>query len=295
MLGSAEGAGLVPVPTTPNRVDGFKNSAVQKLEAIEAAEGFVLDPEGLKFAKLRMHVGFAARAHGIARKGHRKDRAWMVTLTYRGDASAWKPTHLTRAVDLWRKWCNRKGISCRYVWVAELQQRGVIHYHLIAWMPSHLSMPMWDKAGWWPHGMTERAIARRPIPYLLSYIKKEQSDERGTYPRGSRRYGVGGLDRSLRRARAWLNRPGFVQGMGSIDDKWRRAAGGGWVDCSTGEVWPSEFECRFDTRTQTRYVIRWHKHPRLIDASGPFSWIDQPQREAAQACASSVDRLVTLH
>lgn len=277
--------GLVSVQTTQTRQrvcpQVHRGDAIERVGLVERAradDGWVIDSQGLRLAKLRMHVGFAARAHAVSEKRAHREQAVMVTLTYRGDNTQWKPTHLTEATNRFRIWCRRRGIGCRYVWVAELQERGVIHYHLIAWLPLHERMPMWDRRGWWPHGMTRTERARNAVPYLLKYLSKDASKSFGSFPRGARLYGVGGLDPALRRARAWLNRPSFVQGNSSIDDPWKRAKGGGWQD-PQGNVWKSEFEL---TRIgEARGVRRVRTHARSIEAAGPFSWFDQPMRDAA--------------
>ena len=141
-------------------------------ELRDSLGAFVVDPQASRLARLRRAVGFAARAHGVSEKGHRSDIPWMVTLTYAGDNRDWKPEHITKALDCFRLWCKRRGIACRYVWVAELQQRGVIHYHVCAWLPRWHRMPKWDvrtsshrlSRRWWPHGMTNRVIARHAVP-----------------------------------------------------------------------------------------------------------------------------------
>jgi hypothetical protein len=129
-------------------------------------------------------------------------------------------------------------------------------------------MPKWDKRGWWPHGMTNTVKARNAVPYLLKYLSKGTTF--GNFPKGARIYGIGGLEQSLRRSRSWLNRPTFVQGNASIDDQWRRAQGGGWLD-HNGTFWRSEF--RATAVGPHRAAIRVHTHPRSIDVSGPFSWV----------------------
>jgi hypothetical protein len=289
--------GLVSVPTkqkrkalTENRHSGNGVDHARIVETLADQGGFVLDSQGLRLAKLRMNVGFSARAHAVSEKRAHREQAIMVTMTYAGDNSAWRPDHLKTATDLFRKWCKRRRLACRYVWVAELQKRGVIHYHLIAWLPLAVRMPKWDRAGWWPHGMTKTEVARNAVPYILKYLSKDASKTFGDFPRGARLYGIGGLDASLRRARSWLNRPSFVQGNGSIDDPWKRAKGGGWVD-PDGVLWASEF--RMVVAGDQRGVVRVHTHPRSIEASGPFSWVDQPIREAAARAASA--QPVTVH
>lgn len=207
----------------------------------------------------------------------------MVTLTYRGDNGDWQPSHVRSFMDHVRKWCGRQGFAARYVWVAELQQRGVIHYHVAVWVPRGTRMPMPDRQGWWPHGMTRIEVARAAVPYLLKYLSKDTSKTLGRFPRGARIHGCGGLEHALRRARRWLGLPAFVQGNSSINDKWSRRVGGGW--CSpdgTGVV--SEFQrIHVAGRAALRRVAR---HPRAIDAHGPFSWVTDRDL-ATQALASS--------
>ena len=237
---------------------------------MKAVDAFQIDKAALRFTNLRMAVGFAARAHAVSLKGHRSDVPWMVTLTYAGDNDAWRADHLKNAINTFRKWCKRNGAECRYVWVAELQKRGVIHYHIAAWLPKRLGMPKWDNHGWWPHGMTNTLKARHATAYLMAYLKKGDLEARGSLPKGARNYGVGGLDHSLRRARRWLRLPSFVQANSSILDDWRRCVGGGWLSPS-GQHFVSEFRSVFVGGA--RCLQRVALHARSIDASGPFSWL----------------------
>ena len=250
------------------------NVTAARREAMQAVGAFELDPAARRYSGLRMAVGFAARAHDVLKTG--KHRAWMVTLTYAGDNSDWKPTHLKNAVKCYREWCRRQRIPCRYVWVAELQKRGVIHYHLAAWLPRGYRMPKWDAAGWWHCGMSNTIKCRHATAYLMSYLKKGDIEQRGALPKGARNYGVGGLDHSLRRARRWLRLPSFVQANSSIHDDWRRATGGGWT-APSGEHLASEFTTVFVGGR--RCLLRIARHPRCIEASGPFSWLSD--RDAA--------------
>jgi len=277
---SGAAAGLVSVPTTPTGARGLPeglvlaNLAGSRKDAERASGGFIIDKAGRRYSSLRMAVGFAARAHGVSDKGSRTDKAWMVTLTYAGDNSSWSPEHLTRAVDAFRIWCKRSGFACRYVWVAELQKRGVIHYHLAAWLPAGQRMPKWDRRGWWPYGMSNTLKAKHATAYLMAYLKKGDLEQRGSLPKGARNYGVGGLDKSLRRARRWLSLPSFVQGNSAVGDKSKRAKGGGWIIGRTGEWLPSEWGLSVRTRTSA-VLVRVCTHSREIqDPRGPFSWVN---------------------
>ena len=264
----AEGAGLVSVPTSVP-------APVQAAALRGELEAFEVDAAARRFVGLRMAVGFAARAHAVSQKGHRNDVPWMVTMTYAGDNDNWQGRHVSDAIKAWRRWCSKKGITPRYVWVAELQKRGVIHYHLVAWLPLGVRMPQWDRKGWWPHGMTNTEEARHATAYLMSYLKKGDIEARGALPRGARNYGVGGLDFSLRRARRWLRLPAFVRGNSSIWDNWNRAEGGGWV-APDGSRFVSEFTTA--RVAGVRCLVRVARHPITIEANGPFSWLSDRER-----------------
>lgn len=260
MSASEASAGLVSVPTTPTRV-------AAEGAALRAALGaFVADHRAGMLARLRRAVGFAARAHAVSEKGSRSGVPWMVTLTYR-DGSQWRADHVSRFIDAMRVWCKRAGFACRYVWVAELQKRGAVHYHVVAWLPRGVRPPKPDARGWWSHGMTQRIRCRHAVGYVMSYLKKGSHE--GEFPKGSRRYGVGGLDHSLRRARRWLGLPSFVRARSSIADNWRRALGGGWID-PAGVHWPSEFRRTFVGDAWA--LVRVADHGRPFEADGPFNW-----------------------
>lgn len=72
----------------------------------------------------------------------------MLTLTYR-DIDGFKPLHISVLIKHIRQWLARRGHVLRYVWVAELQMRGALHYHVVTWLPRGLTLPKPDKQGWW--------------------------------------------------------------------------------------------------------------------------------------------------
>lgn len=273
VAGEARSAGLVSVPTTctqvltPSQVLGEAVRRGERADVAKAVDSFATDPGARRLARLRMGVGFGARAHAVSERGHRSDVPYMVTLTYRG-VDDWKPDHITQALRAVRMWASRLGFKLRYVWVAEMQKRGAIHYHLCIWLPRGVRMPKWDNRGWWPYGMTQRVIARNAIGYLLKYLSKG-SDL--AFPKGARVYSVGGLEHSLRRARRWLSLPAFVQRLSDTADAWKRAEGGGWLD-PTGRHWASEF--RQVLVGGVRYLQRLGTHPGIdgFTPAGPFSW-----------------------
>jgi hypothetical protein len=204
--------------------------------------GFVpLTPgAGLQRRLGRMRKAVWGAAHFLSHlKGH---RAWFVTLTYR-EVDQWKPEHLTQCMNRIRDWCALRGVKPAYVWVGELQKRGALHYHVAVWLPKALSLPKPDKAGWWPHGMSQRALAIAPIGYLMKYVSKgdtrevaglAETERQARFPKGARIYGMGGLETAGRQVVAWLNFPEWAKnawGVGSV-----RRVGHRMVVNATGEV-----------------------------------------------------------
>lgn len=111
---------------------------------------------------------------------------WMFTLTYRG-VDDWKANHMKDYLQRVRVFLRRRGIDFHYVWVAELQKRGAVHYHAVIWLPRGFRLPYSDKQGWWTHGFTEQKPARKGIGYLMKYTSKGLSGM--NFPKGIRIYG----------------------------------------------------------------------------------------------------------
>lgn len=181
----------------------------------------------------------------------------FVTLTY-AEANAWEPKHISRAVDGFRRWCQRRGYPCKYTWVAEIQPKrlertgdAVVHYHAIIWLPVGVQMPFWDipitsaagrvREAFWPHGMTNTERARSGVGYLMKYLSK--LGELTVFPEGLRLYGVGGLDDLARQVRGWYNLPEWVKNLYGVGDVKRLS--GSLVVLDTGEVLPPMFRREF--------------------------------------------------
>ena len=266
--------GLVPVPTTRKRlvrppVPFALNVAAGALRT--AARAFPLDNAARRINSLRMQVGVSARQL-CARLDELAHECLMVTLTYRGTNDAWQASHVRDFMGHVRKWCQRRGFKANYVWVAELQKRGVIHYHVALWVPAGTRLPKPDECGWWPHGMTRIEVARAAVPYLLKYLSKDASKTMGDFPKGARVYGVGGLRHVERRTRRGLRLPSFVQARSDVLDDWRPKVGGGWLS-PDGHHMPSEFQMMKVGGQQC--LVRVHEHARDWRPDGPFTWLSR--------------------
>jgi len=160
-------------------------------------------------------------------------RMAMVCLTY-ADVEGWRPGHLAEFFNRVKKFFHGRGLRARYVWVAELQQRGAVHYHILFFLPRGLTLPKPDKRGWWTHGSTEIQWARKAIGYLAKYASKLTQKERA-FPRGLRIAGAGGLDADSRTECRWWKLPAYVRSVFALCESPARASGGGFVSGVTGE------------------------------------------------------------
>lgn len=256
--------GLVSVSTTHAGID---TKGLDTLFFL-AEFGISIDRQQARVTRLRKGVGVAAKSLHNA-SGPRCNKV-MVTLTYAGSNAKWKPTHMTTFINRVRDWYKRStGQKLRYVWVAELQERGVIHYHAVFWLRKGVTMPKADKRGWWPHGMTRTEKAEKPIGYLMSYLSKIETKNVAEFPHGARIYGIGGLDKTGSDIKRWVLWPAYLQGNAASGDPFKPKKGGGFVNHETGEYFRSEFQ---PVGNSFKTFIRIHTHERQVDASGPFSW-----------------------
>lgn len=219
-------AGLVPSKTSPHDL------------SINLAPSAVAER---RVKRLKRSVWASGHLHGMAENGSRPSVCWFVTLTYVG-VDDWRPQHIACAIDRFRYWCTKIGAPCRYTWVAELQSRGAVHYHLLAWLPRGIKMPHWDKPdgrrrAFWSHGMTQTEIAKSGVGYLMKYLSK--LGELTRFPKGLRLYGVGGLTEQGRRIRSWFNLPEWAKCSYGVGDLVRRS--GQLIVKASGEILQSPY------------------------------------------------------
>lgn len=128
---------------------------------------------------------------------------------------------------------TRRGFAFLYLAVAELQQRGAVHYHVVLWLPASLLLPNPDERGWWRHGMSNVIRVERPVAYVAKYLSKLQT-KCARFPKGLRLYSCGGLVRARRLWRSWLMLPRYVREAFAIECDVQRVSGG-FVARATGE------------------------------------------------------------
>ena len=257
-------SGLVNTSTSRTRLSPLLKTGSSLADIVPrvAPGSFAIDPAASRIKRLRTGIITWSRvSNEWARRNRvRKLRTFwpcMLTLTYAvGDT--WEPKSISRLLKTLSNWLARRGLRVPYVWSAELQKRGVIHYHIVLWLPRWGSqnrllhpyttkdgkqawgLPKPDDHGWWKYGSTRVEWARNVGamgPYLAKYISKG-AENAHELPQGARIFGKGGLPlQSPERAEArfwalpsWL-RTKVGQGgqwCGLIDIP-RRLRGGGWL------------------------------------------------------------------
>lgn len=254
----AEGAGLVQTKTTFQTGDKIQISLSKR------------DCNVRRIKRLRSHLSAASMVMGLADPGFRALVPWMVTLTYAKDGQ-WASGHIAEAMQAFRHWHRKKGLgeSVKCVRVAELTNRGRVHYHLVIWLPAGVSMPHWDRdqtnrARFWNYGSTKSEKLRSNVGYLMKYLSK--MGEFHEFPKGLRAYGVSGLSVAARRVRSWYGMPEWVKRTYGVGEVKRMA--GGLVDLATGELLPAMFSARLEAGQITLILLR--EYPKRFH-DGPFS------------------------
>ena len=226
------------------------------------------DVQRRRLGRLKRTVWACAHWHALTVRPGRREKVWFVTLTYVG-VDDWQARHISDCLHAIRKWCQRQAVTFKYVWVAELQKRGAIHYHLAIWLPKHLLLPKFDRRGWWPHGMTQTVVGRAPVGYLMKYLSKTGPLQ--AFPKGARIHGYGGLTQQGRSVCAWLNWPQWCKqrfGVGALG-----TAGGRRVVRETGEILEPMY-----TRIRIPAGMRLHPNGPL-----PARWADGPYSVVAHS------------
>ena len=118
----------------------------------------------------------------------------MLTLTY-APGKEWEAGHIREFMLGLRKYAGNALLG--YAWVAELQERGAVHYHVMCWFHKGFFVACPDKNGLWTHGMTRRETVRTPF-YLTKYTGKEKQKDFDKFPKGIRVFSVWVSDVALK-------------------------------------------------------------------------------------------------
>lgn len=248
---AARALGLVPYKTSGH--DAPKTGRV----SIE------IDPLLARAQRLKKSVITSARLHDEEAKATGFRGAWyMLTLTYRDGCNS-GPRDISDLLRAMRRYFNVTrsrakrfaGQVFRYLWVGELTQRGIPHYHVLIWIPQGMYFGKVDQRGWWPHGSSQIEKARNAVGYLAKYASKFTSLVAGQFPKGFRTHGCGGLNQESKRELRYWKAPVSAREVLGVAADIRKALGG-WFDKLTGEFWPSPWRVTiFGGRTIAWKVI----------------------------------------
>lgn len=115
-------------------------------------------------------------------------------------ASNWAPLHISEFIDGLHARMGKRLLA--YAWVAEVQRRGVIHYHVLLIFTGSAPVPDKEYRGrdarghmrnfkrLWPYGLSHCTWNVRTHFYLSSYVKKEYQKDFDKFPMGAHAWGV---------------------------------------------------------------------------------------------------------
>jgi len=215
---------------------GLVSLSCNKDDASTSGRVIVLDARAARLRRMRRRVrGWARWARGLRRF------YWCVgvDLTY-APGQDWEPNDVRAFVRHFR----RQAVA--HCWVAELQERGAVHFHVILVLPRGRRIPFPDQGGLWKKGMTRTKYLpwRKIGDYLAEYVRK-LDQKMGPFPRGLRIFGVGFTEVAWRilgeEARLWFRASGLPGWLVALVDWLReipaRFGAGGWWWFRRASIW----------------------------------------------------------
>ena len=104
------------------------------------------------------------------------------------DENVWNPRMISEYLYALRKILGDRLVA--YAWCAELQERGAVHYHVILLLKRGTFVPFPDSSGMWVWGSSHITWDVHSPFYIISYLKKENYQKLGEFPKGLRMFHV---------------------------------------------------------------------------------------------------------
>jgi len=151
----------------------------------ESGKAVIVDTFRSRLSKMRFRIYEWAGVMAMLKK-EVPTRMVMITLTYKkiGD---YQPGNINDFIKNLKRKVDKNLYG--FAWVAELQERGAVHYHLVMVVKKGSRIPMPDKSGMWKWGSSKIETAKTPF-YLLKYTGKEHQKDLSGYPKSCRLYAV---------------------------------------------------------------------------------------------------------
>lgn len=251
---------------------------------------FFLKADELRIRRVRQRVRALVDLAGDTGEVGGVPGKWaMITLTYHYDT--WEPDHIADFMKIIRSWSTRRKFRLCYCWVAELQRRGVIHYHVLIKLPKGVKLPKPDESGWWRHGSTGIEFVRLSGKRYLSKYYSKETQKRGQYPRGARICGAGGLPKTLRLWYSWLLCPHYVKCECDPQDRPQRCRGGYRIRGQDNFFVPTPYVATHDPKNRGVWIEQKGYERRLEDYNWPGANETYLSR---QSFAGAVDKLYDI-
>lgn len=231
------------LPSTNMYVFGEKN-----MHLIDKVTGdrFVIDQRMARIRRCQKRVhAWAGALDEIIKQVGTKYRMMMVRLSY-APGYDWKPLQISHLITKIHYELRDNLIA--YSWVAELQERGAVHYHLLMIVKRGTDIPYFDDAAWWIYGSTHHCTARSPF-YICSYTAKKNYQKFGVFPKNLRMFAIwiapGLVSSSARRLLRLTALPSWVARIARAVDDFKAMChpGGGWD--INGQLVPSPYKVVF--------------------------------------------------
>jgi hypothetical protein len=218
---------------------------VYELELMDLRKGgktIKVDPAQVRLGRMRRRISAWSEVVDEIKK-KRAIRMVMATLTYAPEHE-WDINHIRDFLKAIRR--SLKGGILAYAWVAEMQQRGVPHYHVYFILKAHVMLPTPDTDGFWKWGMSSVDVGRSPF-YLVTYLGKEY--QKKDYEKGMRVFAV------------WVKK-GLVRDW--IATKFRWSALPGWLR----------------EEMEAKSIVFINVFPKPNDGGGWIVWVSKARQES---------------
>ena len=186
---SSPGPGTRDLTSLANKSEGQSQSGNRRTRRTlrtllnrTTGELIEVDPRISRIRHMRRRVQAWARTCQMLNV---QGRLAMIGLTYE-DGGLWNPGDIAEYMNKLSH--ELAGRLQAYCWVAELQDRGAIHYHVLVVVDRGTNIPEPDSSGMWSHGSSNRGTAAS-CWYIVKYAQKGLDSE-NEYPGGARVFGA---------------------------------------------------------------------------------------------------------
>lgn len=166
-------------------VDKWQRRRYAVLYSCVLGKAVIVDTFFSRHMRMRSRLAVWAMVALEYRESH-PSRMVMITLTYKRIRD-WKANHIR---EYMKNLKQRLGDKLKmFAWVAEVQTRGAVHYHILLIVDKGSRIPMPDKSRMWSHGSSRIETARTPY-YIMTYTGKEHQKDLARFPKGARTFAV---------------------------------------------------------------------------------------------------------